>query len=383
MSRTEGSTSMNYSKRKLSRGASGGYADPASEDAATKAQTSVDPNDGRKPDSLTDVKKPEWKYILKKTIREFTRDQCTDLAAALTYFGVLAVFPALLALVSLLGVVGQAQQSVDALMNIVGGFVPPAVVDGIEPVIENLANSQAAGLTLILGLAGAIWSASGYVRGFGRAMNRVLEVDEGRPFWKLYPVQLLVTLILLVMVAVMAVLLVVSGPLAQSIGDTIGLGSTAVTIWNIAKWPVLVIFAVVLIAILYYATPNVKQPKFKWISIGALISLVVLAIASLGFYFYVANFSSYNATYGAIGGVIVGLLWLWIANVSLLFGAEFDAEMERGRELQAGIEAEESIQLPPRDTKLSEKKQDQEHEDIVRGRELRLRHGTRVNDSGG
>lgn len=380
MARPEGSTSMNHSNRKSGRAGGGQGADPGAEDAATKAQTGVDPNDSRKPDSPSDVKKPEWKYIAKKTIREFTGDQCTDLAAALTYFGVLAVFPALLALVSLLGVVGQAEQSTAAVMGLVEGIAPGST-NAIEPVVTQLASSQAAGLTLILGLAGAIWSASGYVRAFGRAMNRVYEIDEGRPFWKLYPVQLLVTLILLVMTAVMAVLLVVSGPIAQSIGDAVGLGSTAVLIWNIAKWPVLVLFGVLVIAILYYATPNVKQPKFKWMSIGSFIALLVLAVASLGFYVYVATSGSYNATYGAIGGVIVALLWLWLVNVSLLFGAEFDAEMERGRELQAGIEAEETIQLPPRDTKLSEKKQDQEHEDIAHGRELRLRHGTSTNDS--
>ncbi|HET8794973.1 MAG TPA: YihY/virulence factor BrkB family protein, partial [Arthrobacter sp.] len=210
-----------------------------------------------------------------------------------------------------------------------------------------------------------------------RAMNKVYEVEEGRPFWKLRPIMLLITLILLVMTVLVAVLLVISGPIAETIGGAIGMGSVAVTIWNIAKWPLLLFFAVLMVAILYYATPNVKQPKFRWMSMGAFIALIVLLIASLGFYFYVANFSSYNATYGAIGGVIVFLLWLWLVNLSLLFGAEFDAETERGRELQAGIAAEETIQLPPRDTKQIEKKQEKEKEDIAHGRELRESHGPR------
>lgn len=343
-------------------------------DAQARAETSVDPHDDRKPDNLTEIKKPEWKYIVKKTFREFIGDQCTDLAAALTYFSVLSIFPALLALVSLLGVVGQAQATTNAMLGMVENIAPNST-ESVRPVIQNLVSSQAAGLTLIIGLAGALWSASGYVNAFSRAMNKVYEIDEGRPFWILRPIMLLITLILLVMVVIMAILLVVSGPIAQTIGSAIGMGSTAVLIWNIAKWPVIVLFAVLMVAILYYSTPNVKQPKFRWMSLGALLALVVLAIASLGFYIYVSYFGSYNATYGAIGGVIIFLLWLWLVNLSLLFGAELDAELERGRQLQAGIKAEEVIQLPPRDTRQSKKKLEKEREDIEHGRELRERHG--------
>jgi membrane protein len=217
----------------------------------------------------------------------------------------------------------------------------------------------------------ALWSASGYVSAFSRAMNRIYEIDEGRPFWKLKPAMLLVTLIAVVLVAAMALMLVISGPIAQAVGNVIGLGSTALLVWNIAKWPVIVILVIVVIAILYYATPNVRQPKFRWISMGSLISLVVFVLVSLVFGLYVANFSHYNKTYGAIGGVIVLLLWLWILNMSLLFGAEFDSEVERARELQGGIKAEESIQLPPRDTTRSDKLHRQEREEVTRGRELR------------
>jgi membrane protein len=339
--------------------------------SSTKERTAPDPEDPRKPDSPQDVGKPAWKYILKRTVREFSRDQCTDLAAALTYYGVLSMFPALLALVSLLGVVGQAEQTTQTLLQIVEGVADPSVVDTIRPTIEQLTGSPAAGFALIAGLLGAIWSASGYVGAFGRAMNRIYEIDEGRPFWKLRPTQLAITVVLLVLAVVMALLLVVSGPVAEAIGGAVGLGGTALTVWNIAKWPVMVAFAVAMIAVLYYATPNVRQPKFRWMSLGSLIALLVLAVATLGFFFYVSNFGNYNKTYGAIAGVIVMLLWIWIANLSLLFGAEFDAEMERGRQLQGGLEAEESIQLPPRDTKASDKKAEQERQDVEAGRSLR------------
>ena len=342
---------------------------------ADKGRKAPDPEDGRKPDSPGEVSKPNWKYIFKRTLREFSKDNCTDLAAGLTYFGVLSLFPALLALVSLLGVIGQAEQTTQALLQIVEGVASPEVVETLRQPIQQLASAPAAGFALVVGLAGAIWSASGYVGAFGRAMNRIYEVDEGRPFYKLRPVMLVITLVMLLLAVVMALMLVVSGPVAQAVGDAVGLGGTAVTVWNIVKWPLLVLFAILMIAVLYYATPNVKQPKFRWMSMGSFIALVVLALASLGFFFYVSNFGNYNKTYGAIGGMIVLLLWIWIANLSLLFGAEFDAEMERGRQLQGGIEAEETIQLPPRDTKASEKKLDKERKDVKDGRALREQHG--------
>ncbi|WP_342023589.1 YihY/virulence factor BrkB family protein [Arthrobacter citreus] len=346
----------------------------AQQDSGGRAQTAPDPEHASKPDSPAEVTKPSWKYILRKTVREFSKDQCTDLAAALTYYTVLALFPALLALVSILGLVGQAESTTNTMLDFLKEFAPASAVGVLEGPIKQLTTSGAAGFALIVGIAGALWSASGYVKAFGRSMNRIYEVDEGRPAWKLLPTQLLVTLILILLVAALLIMLVISGPIAETLGNFIGLGSESLTIWNIAKWPVMVLFAVLVIAILYYATPNVKQPKFRWMSMGAFIALVILAIATLGFSFYVARFGSYNATYGAIGGVIVLLLWLWLANLSLLFGAEFDAEVERGRELQAGIQAEETVQLPARDTRQTEKRQEQEEEDIEQGRKLRQQH---------
>ncbi|QDW28564.1 YihY/virulence factor BrkB family protein [Arthrobacter sp. KBS0702] len=347
------------------------------ESSTAKARTAPAPDDARKPDRPTDVTKPSWKYIAKKTLREFTKDQCPDLAAALTYYSVLSIFPALLALVSLLGLFGDAQKTTSALLDIVQGIAPGQTVDTIRPVVEELASSSAAGLTFIVGLLTALWSASGYVGAFGRAMNRVYEVDEGRPFLKLRGTMLGVTVVNLLIVVVLAAMLVLSGPVAESVGNVIGLGDAFLAVWNVAKWPVMLVLVIVAIAVLYYATPNVKQPKFRWMSMGSAIALVVFLLASLAFGFYVAYSNSYNKTYGAIGGVIIALLWLWILNMSLLFGAEFDAETERGRQLQAGIEAEETIQLPPRDTKKSDKLQAKEEEDIRRGRELREEHGGR------
>jgi membrane protein len=354
----------------------------ASESSTAKAGQAPDPNDSRKPDSPTDLDKPNWKYIAKKTLREFSKDQCPDLAASLTYYAVLSLFPAILALVSLVGIFGDPQKTTDALLQIVRGFVPAETADTVGGVVADLASAPAAGLTLVIGLATALWSASGYVGAFGRAMNRVYEVDEGRAFVKLRGTMLAVTLLAVVIVAILAGMLVLSGPVAEAVGGLIGLSGVFLTIWDIAKWPVMVALIIVIIAVLYYATPNVKQPKFKWMSLGSGIALFVFLLASVGFGFYVGNFGNYNKTYGALGGVIVMLLWLWILNMSLLFGAEFDAEMERGRQLQAGIKAEETIQLPPRDTKKSEKLQKQEEEDIQHGRELREKYSAQNGEEG-
>lgn len=337
-----------------------------------KAHSAPQPDDPRKPDSPDDLKKPSWKYLSKKAFHEFGRDQCTDLAAALTYYSVLALFPGLLALISLLGVFGEGERTVNTMLDMVGEFVPEESLQEIQPVIDSMVNSQAAGLALVTGLLGALWSASGYIGAFGRAMNRIYEVDEGRPFWKLRPIFLVLTLVIVVMVALVLLGLVVSGPIAQAIGDTIGLGGTALTLWNWAKWPIMLALVVLIVALLYYVTPNVQQPKFHWLSIGALTAIITWVIASALFGLYVSNFGNYNKTYGALAGVIVMLLWLWITNLALLFGAEMDCEMERARQLQAGIKAEETLQLPPRDTKASEKKAEKHEEKIEEGRRLRL-----------
>jgi membrane protein len=341
------------------------------EKASKRARTAPDPDDPRKPDEITEIDKRSWVYVMKKTMREFGADQATDLAAALTYYGVLAIFPALLAFVSLVGLFGDPAKTTDTLLDLVGGLVPATTLDAIKGPLENLAKSPSAGFAFVAGILGALWSASGYVGAFARAMNRIYSIQEGRPFWKLRPVTLLVTVIAIVVAVIAALLITLSGPVAEQVGQAIGVGETGLVVWNIVKWPILVFLVVMIIAVLYYATPNVKQPKFKWMSLGALLALVVWVVASALFAFYVANFSSYNETYGSIGGVIVFLLWIWISNIALLFGAELDAELERGRQLQAGIEAEENIQLPPRDTRKSDKIEKKHEQDVADGRELR------------
>ncbi len=343
---------------------------------ATDRRHAAAPDDDLKPDSPTELTKPSWGYVLRKTAREFSKDQCTDLAAALTYYAVLALFPAAIALLSLVGLVGQGKQTVDTLMTVMKQVGAGSAASTLQQPLSDLAaQPQAAGLAFVIGLLTALWSASGYVGSFGRAMNRMYEIREGRPFWKLRPVLLVVTLVALLLTALVAVALVLSGPAVSAVGNAIGIGSTGQLVWNVAKWPVILIVVVVIVAILYYATPNVKQPRFRWISVGALVAIVVWVIASALFGVYVATFSSYNKTYGSLAGVVVFLLWLWITNLALLFGAELDAELERGRQLQAGLPAEETIQLPPRDTRTIEKADKKQAADVARGRELRESHG--------
>jgi membrane protein len=283
---------------------------------------------------------------LKRTVKEFSEDNLTDWAAALTYYGTLALFPALLALMSIVGLLTDPQQLTDALTAV----VPQQAASTLEPVIQQIAgNTGTAGFGLVLGLAAAIWSASGYVGAFTRAANVVYETPEGRKIWKLKPLQLLVTLVGVLFAALIVAMLVLSGPVVDAVGSAIGLGGTALTVWSWAKWPVVVVLVALMIAVLYYATPNVKLRGFRFTSPGAAVALLVWAVASALFAFYVANFSNYNATYGALAGVIVFLVWFWLTNVALLFGIELDAEIERTKELGEGVPlAEKEIQLDSR-----------------------------------
>jgi len=292
--------------------------------------------------------RPTFFATLKRTVKEFSEDNLTDWAAALTYYGVLALFPALLAMLSIVGLVTNPKTLSDAITAV----VPGAAADTIEPVVNQIAGrAGAAGFGLVLGIVLAIWSASGYVGAFTRAANVVYETPEGRKVWKLKPLQLLVTLVGVLFAVVIVSIVALSGPVAEAIGGAIGLGDTALTVWNIVKWPLVVVLVALMIAVLYYATPNVRLRGFKWISPGAGVALLVWAVASALFAFYVANFGSYNKTYGALAGVIIFLIWFWLTNVALLFGIELDAEIERSRELKEGVpRAEKEIQLDARAT---------------------------------
>jgi membrane protein len=291
-----------------------------------------------------------WGGVLKRTVREFRDDNLTDWAAALTYYSILSLFPALIALVSITALVGQHPETTNSLLEIIDDIGPSSAVDTFKGPIETvMSNKSGAGIALIIGLVAALWSASSYVGAFMRASNQIYEVEEGRRFWKLRPIQMLVTLVMVLMLAVVAIAIVATGPLADAIGNQIGLGGAALTAWDIAKWPVLLAVVMLMFAILYYAAPNVRHPGFRWVTPGGVLAVVLWIVASAAFAFYVANFASYNKTYGSLAGVIVFLVWLWISNVAVLLGAEFDAELERGRELQAGRrEAEKRIQLEPR-----------------------------------
>ncbi|WP_078592045.1 YihY/virulence factor BrkB family protein [Streptomyces megasporus] len=304
----------------------------------------------RTPDELSDLPKRSWKGVLKRTVAEFKDDNLTDWAAALTYYGVLSIFPALLALVSVLGVVGKS--AIQPLIDNVATLAPGEVRDILVNMLEQLQNNQAgAGLALIIGVAVALWSASGYVAAFMRASNAVYDIEEGRPIWKKLPVRLGVTIALLVMLALSSFAVVLTGDLSRRVGDLVGLGDTAVTVWNIAKWPALVILVSLMIALLYWAAPNVRHGGFRWITPGSLLAVLLWVLASACFAFYVANFGSYNKTYGSLAGVIIFLIWLWITNIVILLGQEFDAEMQRGRAIQAGHREDEEPYVEPRDTR--------------------------------
>lgn len=299
----------------------------------------------------TDVSGKGWLQTLKRTGKEFSNDDCTDWAAALTYFAVLSLFPALIVLVSLLTLFGGPSVT-DKLLNVVGELGPSSAVETFRGPIQSISQSSSGTglIALIAGIVTALWTASGYTGAFARASNSIYEVGEGRPFWKLRPLQMAITLVLVILVAVVALALIVSGPVAQGVGDAVGVGSTAVTVWQIAKWPVLIVLISVIISALYYSTPNVKPRKFPWVSPGGILAIFVWILASAAFAFYLANFGSYSATYGSLAGIIVFLLWLWITNNAILFGQELNAELERQRELEEGTPgAEDAVQRPWRE----------------------------------
>ena len=307
-------------------------------------------DEDRAPDEISDLPRKSWPGAFKRALREFSDDNVTDWAAALTYYGVLSIFPALLVLVSLLGLVGQS--ATQPLIDNIGTVAPGPAKEIVTSAIQNLQKSQgAAGILFVVGLGAALWSASGYVGAFMRASNGIWDVEEGRPAWKTIPLRVGVTALLLVLLTISALAVVLTGPLAKQVGNLVGLGSAAVTAWDIAKWPVLILIVSFMIALLYYAAPNIRHPKFQWVSPGSLMAVLLWIVASALFAFYVANFGSYNKTYGALGGVIVFLTWLWITNVVILLGAELNAELERGRQIQAGYPEDREPFLEPRDTR--------------------------------
>ncbi|WP_149180439.1 YihY/virulence factor BrkB family protein [Streptomyces sp. TRM49041] len=301
-------------------------------------------------ESPTDLPARSWRSVLRRTGKEFLDDELPDRAAALTYYGVLSIFPALLVVVAMLGVVGES--ATKAVVENLGQLAPGAARDLLGDAVRQLQDSgTASGIVAVIGLLGAMWSASGYVAAFIRSANVVYDLPEGRPVWKVTPLRVGLTLVLMLLLALSAVIVVFTGPLARRAGEAIGLGDTAVTVWGIAKWPVLVLLVVVMVALLYWSAPNVRGPGFRWLSPGSVLSVLLWLLASGAFALYVANFGSYNKTYGTLAGVIVFLIWLWLSNLAILLGLELDAELARQRAIRAGMPASEEPYVEPRDTR--------------------------------
>jgi membrane protein len=297
---------------------------------------------------LTTLPDASWSGAIKRTVREFQADNLTDWAATLTYYGVLSIFPALLVLAAILGLIGRS--ATEPLLENVETFSPGAATDILRAALETLQKGQgAAGFAFVVGIAAALWSASSYIAAFMRAANVIWDVEEGRPLWKRLPLRLGVTVLMLVLLAVTALMVLITGPLAERAGDLLGVGHTTVSVWDLAKWPVLVVLVALMFALLYHVAPNVQHPSFRWLTPGAILGVIVWIAASAAFAAYVATFGSYNKTYGAIASVIVLLVWLWISNVALLLGAELNAELERGHRIEAGHPPHKEPFLPPKD----------------------------------
>jgi membrane protein len=308
-------------------------------------------------ESPTDLRGRSWVGALRRTVSEFSEDNLTDWAASLTYYAVLAIFPALIVMVSVLGLIGES--ATKPLLDNLSSVAPGPANDILTSAIKDIQGSQgAAGVFFVVGLLAAVWSASGYIGAFMRASNANYDIDEGRPIWKTLPLRVGLTVLLMVLTAVSAIGVTLSGGLAEQAGNVVGVGDTAVQIWNIAKWPVLLLFVSFMFAVLYWAAPNVKQPGFRWITPGGVLAVLGWVIASIAFAFYVGNFGSYNKTYGALAGPIVFLVWLWISNLMILLGAEFNAELERGRAIEQGMRPEDTEPfVEPRDTRKIETNQ--------------------------
>jgi membrane protein len=316
-------------------------------------QRSIGPDEDverRAPDQPTQVLRRSWSTVLKGTLKEFKDDELTDRAAALTYYGILSLFPALLVLVSLLGLTGRSatQQVLDNIQSLAPGSAREILQDAVR---QLQGNAGIGSVMAIVGLVLAVWSTSGYVAAFIRTANAVYDIPEGRPVWKVLPIRVAVTVVLLVLAVISALIVVFTGALAREVGSALGMGDTALTVWSIAKWPVLVALVTVMIALLYWATPNAKVRGFRWVTPGSFLALLIWMVASAGFALYVANFGSYNKTYGTLAGVIVFLVWLWITNLAILLGLEFDAELARQRAVAGGHPVDEEPYVQPRDTR--------------------------------
>lgn len=312
-----------------------------------------------------------WRYVLGRTLREYGRDGCSDLAAGLTYFSILSALPALLALVSVLGLLGAGRSGSRKLLEVVDTVAPEQVQPALSGLLSQLTSSTAAGIGLAIGIIGAIWSASGYVGAFTRAINRIYGVREGRTTIVLRSGQVAITVVVLSLAVIVVLSLVLSGPFARTIGGALGVGDAVLTTWEIVKWPVIVLAVVVAVAVLFFAAPNLRRLRVRYVAAGAAVAVIVMVAGSLIFGFYVSNFASYNRVYGAVGGLLVALLWVWLANLALVVGAELGSELERGHELSVGEAAEGRVRLRVRGDVASEKAAQALHADERVGTAIR------------
>jgi membrane protein len=303
-----------------------------------------------RPDRPTDIPAPGWWAALRRAFRQFSHDDITDRAAALTYFGILAIFPGLLVLVSILGFLGK--NTSQKFLDNVSQIAPGGVRTFLQSVIEQVQGRQgAASIAAAVGLLLAIWSASGYVAAFMRATNAIYDIDEGRPIWRTAPVRLGITLATMLGLVITALMVVLTGSVARQVGRAIGVGNAGVTAWDIAKWPVLLIIVSMMLSLLYWASPNAKQDGPIWVTPGGVIAVIAWLVASGAFAVYVSFSGSYNKTYGSLATVIVFLVWLWITNIAILLGAEVNAELQHQRMITAGVPEDVEPFVELRDTR--------------------------------
>ena len=316
-----------------------------------------------------------WALAGRRAIRKFGTDRCPDGAAALTFYAVLAAVPAAIAVISTIGLLGRDGSRLENLMRAADAMLPEDTAAALRQLLPELAEATATGWVLVFALAVTIWSVGRYVTSFSRAVNGIYGVEEGRPFWKSKPAHLLLTTVIIVLVAV-AVLIAVTGQrVSRGIGQVWGVGEAGLFVWSVVRWPALVVVTVLLIAILYYFAPNVAPRSFRWMSLGAAAALIVFGIASVGFGFYLTSITDYERLYGPFAGVLIFLLWLWIANMALLLGVEIDVELERVRELRAGVPAERQVQVELRDTRAIASAVRRDGDEERRAARIRRRHG--------
>ena len=328
------------------------------------------------------IPRASWRYAVRRARHGFVRHRGIDSAAALTFFAALALFPGALVVVSSFAIVRDRDEAVESILAVVGEFVKKSTVETLETPLRSFLAIENPGIALLIGTWLLLWTLSAYATAFGRTINTTYEILEGRRFWKFRGLMLIVTVVLMIAFGAILLILIATPRVAASFAETAGIAEPWVVAWNIAKWPALLVLAIIVAAVLYYYTPNVRHLRLRWVSWGAIFAIVTWALATAGFGVYVATVGQYDRIYGWIGGGIVTLLWLYITNLVLVFGAEFDAEVVRLRQLGAGIAAEETVQLPLRDTTRNLVLARQRADDVRDGKAIRDNSVKAANDRG-